>query len=87
MIYQIVSVHDRAANGYGRPIFVAALGQAIRSFQDEINRAAADNEMSRHPDDFDLFHLGTFNDDTGQLASLPAPMQIAIGKQMRRETP
>lgn len=83
MIFQIVSVHDRAANGYGRPIYVAALGQAIRSFQDEINRAAPDNEMHRHPDDFDLFHIGTFNDATGQLESLQLPMQIAIGKQMR----
>lgn len=87
MIYQIVSVHDRAILGFGRPIFVAALGQAIRSFQDEMNRAAPDNEMERHPDDYDLFHLGSFDDATGQMYNLAAPLQIAIGKQMKRNTP
>jgi len=82
MIMQIVAVHDRAAQGYARPVFVAALGQAIRSFQDELNRQDPNNEMNRHPDDFDLFHLGTYNDSTGKIESLEVPLQIAIGKQL-----
>lgn len=82
MILQILSVRDRAANAYGRPIFVAAIGQAIRSFQDEINRVDQNNEMNKHPDDFDLYHLGTFDDETGLLTSKSTPEQIAIGKQL-----
>lgn len=80
MIYKIVAVHDRAAAAYGRPIFALAIGQAIRSFQDEIRRVAPDNEMNRHPEDYDLYELGEFDDNTGQFTSLSSPIQIAIGK-------
>lgn len=86
MKLEIVAIHDRAADAFGRPISVNALGQAIRSFQDEINRPAENNEMNRHPDDYDLFHLGTYDDNTGELTSLEEPKQIAIGKQLVRPT-
>lgn len=86
MIYHVVSVYDRAADAFGRPIFVAALGQAIRSFQDEINRDAQDNPMSQHPDDFDLFYLGQFDDASGKFENNAEPKQLAIGKQLRNHT-
>lgn len=85
MIYQVVSVRDRAADAFGRPIFVLALGQAIRSFQDEINRQADNNEMNRHPEDYDLYHLGTFDDANGRFNNLPDIKQLAIGKQLKIE--
>lgn len=83
MMYHIVSVHDRAADAYGRPIFVLAIGQAIRSFQDEINRAAPDNTMYAHPEDYHLYQLATFNDQTGHFENLEQPKQLAYGKQMK----
>lgn len=62
----VVSVLDRAAAIFGRPFFVAAVGQATRSFSDEVNRKDADrSEMARHPDDFDLYLVGWFDDTTG----------------------
>jgi len=83
MQMQIVAIHDRAADAFGRPIFVNSLGQAIRSFQDEINRPGDNNEMNKHPDDFDLYHLGLYDDNTGRMISLDEPKQIAIGKQLK----
>lgn len=84
MILQVVSVHDRAADAFGRPIFTATTGQAIRSFQDEINRAAPENEMNRHPDDFDLYLLATFDDNSGTFTNVDnGPHQLAIGKQLK----
>lgn len=77
----VVSVRDRAAVSFGRPIFAHATGQAIRSFQDEINRVDADNPMSRHPEDYDLYELGSFDDQTGQFEN-QGPRQIAVGKDM-----
>lgn len=65
MIYVIVSVYDQAAGAYGRPVFVAAVGQAMRSFTDEVNRVADTNEVNRHPEDFKLFEVGSFDDATG----------------------
>lgn len=79
----IVCIRDRAADCFNRPIFVPAIGQAVRSFQDEINRDASDNELFRHPEDFDLYVLGTFDDHTGAFDG-QAPSQVAIGKDMKR---
>lgn len=82
MIYTVVSVRDRAANAFGRPVFVAAAGLAVRSFMDECNRNAADNEMFKHPGDFELFELGVFNDETGRFVLFDDPKQLAIGQKM-----
>lgn len=60
------AVFDRASQLFGRPFFVAAVGQAVRSFQDEINRKDADSEMARHPDDFDLYQLAHYDDNSGE---------------------
>lgn len=83
MKYVIVSVHDRAAAAYGRPIFTMTAGQAIRSFQDEINRPHDQNEMHRHPEDFDLYELATFDDHNGKFTNLEEPKQLAIGKNLK----
>lgn len=83
MIYNIVALHDRAANAYARPYYVQALGQAIRSFLDELNRNAPENPMWSHPDDFNLFHLGFYDEDSGRFENLPQPFKIADGKSLK----
>lgn len=60
-------VRDAAADVYGRPFFAVATGEAIRSFTDEVNRNAADNIMAKHPQDFELFELGHYNDEDATL--------------------
>lgn len=71
MILSVVSVFDKAAAAYSRPFFVPTLGMAIRSFSDEANRADEDNPMYKHPSDYELYHLGSFDDASGTLISLP----------------
>lgn len=85
MILQIVAIRDQAADAYMRPIFVNHIAQAIRSFSDEVNRNAQDNDMARHPGDFELFHLGTYDDSTGELSSFDRPLQLAIGKNLKEQ--
>lgn len=83
MINIICSVKDRAADAFGRPLFVPSVGLAIRSFSDEINRAADDNQMHHHSDDFDLFELGTFDDNTGIIECHPQPKLLSLGKSVK----
>lgn len=80
MNHIIVAVLDRAMDAYGRPFFVPALGAAIRSFQDEVNNK--ESPMNKHPDDYDLYRLGIYDDVRGVIEPLGEPIQIAIGKQM-----
>lgn len=67
MILSVVSVYDSAAGAYNRPFYVPSTGLAVRSFRDEVNRNAEDNSMFRHPGDYTLELLGTFDDSSGLL--------------------
>lgn len=80
MKYEIVAVHDRALDAYNRPIFVPTLGAASRMFLDEVNRK--DSESNKHPEDYDLYHLGTWDDATGKFVNALEPKQIARGKDV-----
>lgn len=79
----VVSIKDRAAHAFGRPFYVPSVGVAIRSFQDEVNRAAEDNQMFQHPDDFDLFDLGSFDDNSGCFELYESPVLLTLGKQVK----
>lgn len=59
------SVFDIKAGAFGRPFFSASRGLAVRSLGDEVNRAAQDNVMYAHAEDFRLFELGNFDDESG----------------------
>lgn len=77
----ICAVFDSAAQTFGQPIFVIAKGQATRSFSDEVNRKGAeDNALASHPEDFSLHLLGEFDDESGELRSLPTPELLVRGK-------
>ncbi|WNK12461.1 MAG: nonstructural protein [Microvirus sp.] len=64
----IYCVKDRATEVFGTPMFMVASGQAVRSFTDEINRAADDNQLYQHPDDFDLYEFGEFESSDGEFS-------------------
>lgn len=79
----LCTVKDRAADAFGRPMFVPSTGIAIRSFSDEINRQADDNQMYNHSDDFDLYELGEFDDNTGLFILHEQPKLLTLGKQVK----
>lgn len=78
----IIAMRDRSADVFGQPQFVPNIGAAIRSFGDEINRQADNNILYSHPDDFDLFVLGTYDDATAEFSTDEAPRQIAVGRDL-----
>lgn len=83
MIQNIYAVRDRATDQYGQPMFMINHGHAIRSFADEANRADAQNNIYNHPDDYDLYHLGTYDTDTGLIDS-KTPEMVAVGKNVKK---
>ncbi len=60
-----VSVYDSATEAYMRPFCAQTEGQAIRIFEDEVTRD--DSDVGKHPEDYSLFVVGSFNDGTGEL--------------------
>jgi len=83
MVSVIVSVKDSAAEAFGRPMYLQSLGVAIRSFTDEVNREDKDNQLFNHPDDFDLYELGVFDDSIGKYELRDNPTVIVRGKDVK----
>lgn len=78
MLYQICVIRDSAADVFGQPIFVPAIGIAVRSFGDECKRKDANNQMNKHPEDFEMFKVGTYDDNTCEFVC-QKPVSIARG--------
>ena len=81
MKLKIFAIRDNATDMYGTPMFPVTTGQAIRSFSDEVNRQADDNMIYKHPNDYDLYELGTYNGNTGTFET-DTPARIATGNQV-----
>lgn len=83
MRYKILAIRDRAIDSFGVPVFSASVGGAIRSFADEVNNPREGNQLHKHPEDFDLFALGEYDDATGEF-DVSRPQQVAVGKDLVR---
>lgn len=64
MILKSFSLFDLKANAYSTPFFFNHQGQAIRAVMDMLS--SADSVPARHPQDFQLWELGTWDDQTGR---------------------
>lgn len=85
MIYLLCSIRDRVADTFNPPYAVPAIGLAVRTFTDEINRADEKNLLYMHPDDFELYQLGTYDDSTGMVTQDSIPRQIVLGRDCRKD--
>ena len=74
MIMFAYSIYDVASQAYMRPFFMMSDGQAIRTFTDIATDA--DHEIGKHPEDYTLFRIGQFNDNTGEMVG-QSPEKIA----------
>lgn len=83
----VVSVFDSAAQAFGRPVFVPSTGVAIRSFMDEVNRQAPDNQMYLHPDDFTLYYIADFDESDSVFVNVddPSIRMLMRGKDAARK--
>lgn len=81
------TVFDSAAQAYNRPIFVGHANLARRSFQVEVNRRDKDNQMFSHPDDFELYELGFFDDSDASFHLHPSPVLVCRAKDMIDDSP
>lgn len=79
MITVICAVKDSATQAFMQPFFVAHTGLATRSFIDAVNDPSKGNDISRHPADMDLYHIGTFDDATASFVILDAPVRLVRG--------
>lgn len=81
----ICAVFDRATQAYGAPFVVPALGHAMRSFTAEVNREHAENMLYNHKEDFELWELGEFDEESGDIKPMLQLMTRAQDVAIRKE--
>lgn len=64
---QIYSIHDSKADAFLQPFFAANEKVALRYVETAVN--TTDHEFRRHTEDYSLYHVGEFHEETGEIGS------------------
>lgn len=77
MKHNVYSIFDAAAEAYFPPFFLHTEGMAIRGFTDAVNDP--ESQVGKHPKDYTLFQIGTFDDNTGIITPLQTNKPLGNG--------
>lgn len=85
MLVQVYSIRDRKAESFMQPFFSLADGMAARSFSDMVNDPG--QMVARHPEDFDLYAIGQFDDTDGRLVGTQTPRFVVAAATLKKGAP
>lgn len=71
----IYTVFDSKVEAYLQPFFARTHGEAIRSFETAVSQP--DHQFHRHAEDYALFYVGGFDDESGVLEPVLAPLHLS----------
>lgn len=77
MIVKVFSILDVKADCFVNLFTFSTNGQAMRAFKDLVNDPRS--TISKHPADYRLSLVGTFDDSAGVLAAVPVPESLGFG--------
>lgn len=73
-VQQMFSVYDVKSEIFGFPMCSPTISSFARILSDLI--AEGKHAFAQHPEDYVLFHLGEFHEQSGQIHLLPAPNSL-----------
>ncbi|AZL82825.1 nonstructural protein [Apis mellifera associated microvirus 13] len=80
---KIFAIRDSAVESYGRPYFTRSQGEAVRIFMDEAKNT--ESMINKHPDHFDLYYLGEYDDNTGSITPAANIERVARATDFTQE--
>lgn len=83
---EIYVIRDNRANSYNTPFFQPTDIHAMRAFKTEVNRAHEANMIYLYPEEFDLCHIGTFDEKNGKLQPETARELLANGASLKAKS-
>lgn len=81
MKHIIVAIFDSKAESYGLPHVVRTAEMGMRNFEAAVRHEGSD--FNRFPDDYTLHHLGTFDDETGEITPVQGITCLVTGTALR----
>lgn len=81
MLLKAYSIRDSKAEVFNTPFYQKTHGEAERTFQ----TLAKDDKstISKYPDDYDLYYLGEYDQDTGKSHPIDTPQHMAKAIQFK----
>jgi len=76
MLQQIFTIYDSKIEAYLQPFFMPTKGAAIRAVTDTL--ASPDHIFAKHPEDYTLFHLGSYEDGKSTFEIRGTPQSLAV---------
>lgn len=80
----VVAVRDSAVDAFMRPFFVPSTAFAVRSLREEMKNA--ESPLAKTPQDFALFELGTFDEESGRMENLDSPRQVVRCQDLKERS-
>jgi hypothetical protein len=82
VILKMFTIRDAKAEVFNTPFFQKTHGEAERSF-----RSACQDEKTnifKYPEDFDLYYLGEYDDQTGKFKPMDTPVHCVKGIECKK---
>ena len=73
MRHGVFAVRDTCVESLMVPMFFQNKAAAVRALADAVNKSGSDNLYYQHPEHFQLYEIGAFDDSTGLIESFVAP--------------
>lgn len=74
MSISVFAIYDRVASTYGTPFYSVNAQTAMRAVSHEVNHT--NTILAQNAADFELYELGSFDQDAGAFALFDAPTRI-----------
>lgn len=85
MILKIFSIRDAKTEVYNAPFYQKTMGEAERNFHTTVNDSKT--TISQYPEDYDLYYLGEYDDNTGQFKALDTPQHVMKAVDVTKKEP
>ena len=74
MVLKTFTIRDSKGEFYSPPFFQKTHGEAERSFKQLVQDKQS--QVSKFPEDYDLYYIGEFDDNTGKMVVTDTPQHI-----------
>lgn len=81
---RLFCIRDSQAEAFMRPFCALTDGAAIRTFSDMVNADNKESLITAHPEDFTLFSLGSFDEQSGAM-NVHEPRSLGNGSTFTLE--
>jgi len=76
MLQKLFAIYDSKAESFTNPVYLNSTGLAVRTFSDSVQDP--ESQFAKHPADYTLFELGTYDDQTAEFKLLSTPKSLFI---------